>query len=129
MRGVDFAGLAKSGRLARDLKRAALAGLAFVVVLAVFYKFPASRSCALLIQWEIIRLIPSRNSRLLSRATRGTRWFTTRTFVVKVKHSGHRPRELFLTYHPPNHPEKAVTVPMFDKGNVGFYQEIAEHQI
>ncbi|MDB6109888.1 MAG: hypothetical protein JWR69_1638, partial [Pedosphaera sp.] len=38
LRGVDFAGLAKSGRLAGDLKKAALAGLAFLVVLAAFYQ-------------------------------------------------------------------------------------------
>ena len=38
LRGIDFAGLAKSGRLAGDLKKAALAGLVFLAVLGAFYQ-------------------------------------------------------------------------------------------
>jgi len=34
------------------------------------------------------------------------------SFSVKVKWSGHDPKELFLTAQPPNEPEKAVTLPM-----------------
>lgn len=35
-----------------------------------------------------------------------------RTFVVKARWSGHDPKELFLTGHPPGRPDQAFTVPM-----------------
>jgi hypothetical protein len=124
LRGVDFTGLAKSGRLAGDLKKVALAGLAFVVLLGVFYQVSFT---------EILRFAdplgdhpPYSFTRLaiMEPGDAAARVVYNKSLVVKVKHSGHRPGEVFLTYHPPNHPEQAVTVPMLDKGNVGFYQEI-----
>ncbi len=125
LQGVNFPVLAKTGRLARDLKKSAIAGLAFVVVLAVFYQISAI---------EILRFAdplgdhpPYSFTRLeiVEPGDTGVQVVYNRNLVVKVKHSGHRPGELFLTYHPPKHPEQAVTVPMFDKGSLGFYQEIA----
>jgi hypothetical protein len=125
LREVDFAGLAKSGRLAGDLKKAGLAGLVFVVLLGAFYSISAI---------EIMRFADPMGDHppysftqlaLVDPGNAGAQVVYNKNFVVKVKHSGHRPGELFLTYHPPNHPEQAVTVPMFDKGKVGFYQEIA----
>ncbi|MEQ2009370.1 MAG: hypothetical protein ABMA26_21520 [Limisphaerales bacterium] len=47
---------------------------------------------------------------------------------VRVKHAGHRPDEVLLTFHPPGQPEKAVTVPMFDKGREGFFQQLENIQ-
>ena len=125
LREVDFAGLAKSGRLAGDLKRAGLAGLVFVVLLGAFYNISGI---------ELMRFADPMGDHpaysftqlaLIDPGNAGAQVVYNKNFVVKLKHSGHRPRELFLTYHPPNHPEQAVTVPMFDKGKVGFYQEIA----
>jgi len=46
--------------------------------------------------------------------------------LVSAQTRGHRPGDLFLTFHPPGHPELATTVPMFDKGERGFAQQI-EH--
>ncbi len=47
---------------------------------------------------------------------------------VRVKHAGHRPDEVLLTFHPPGQPEKAVTVPMFDKARDGYFQQIENIQ-
>ncbi|MDB6125956.1 MAG: hypothetical protein JWQ71_4949 [Pedosphaera sp.] len=125
LRTVDFHGLAKSGLLARDLKWAGLAGLAFVIVLGVFYSISGI---------EIMRFADPMGDHppysftqlaIVEPGNAGAHVVYNKNFVVKVKHSGHRPHELFLTYHPPQHPEQAVTVPMFDKGSVGFHQEIA----
>jgi hypothetical protein len=44
--------------------------------------------------------------------------------LVGARVGGHRPGELFLTYHPAGQPAQAVTVPMFDKGDRGFSQQI-----
>jgi len=124
LRGIDFPGLATSGRLAKDLKRTALAGLAFVATLGVFYNISAI---------EILRFTDPLGDhppysftqlRITDPGSKPAQVVYNKSFVVKVKHSGHRPRELFLTYYPPNHPEQAATTPMFDKGSAGFYQEI-----
>jgi hypothetical protein len=44
--------------------------------------------------------------------------------IVKVKASGHQPKEVFLTFYPPDHPEQAEELPMFDEGGVGFNQQL-----
>ncbi len=125
LQGVDFPALAKTGRLVSDLKKTALAGLAFVILLGVFFRISTI---------EILRFAdplgdhpPYSFTRLeiVEPGETGAQVVYNRNLVVKVKHSGHRPGELFLTYRPPNHPEQAVTVPMLDKGSLGFYQEIA----
>ena len=45
----------------------------------------------------------------------GTNVLYDKGIVVKVKAFGHQPKEVFLTSFPAGHPEKAVTLPMFDK--------------
>lgn len=47
-------------------------------------------------------------------------------FKVKAKWSGHEPRELFLTAHPPGRPQEGVTVPMVRDASSGFVQEIPD---
>jgi hypothetical protein len=44
--------------------------------------------------------------------------------LVTAKTTGHHPGELFLSYHSPDAPERVTTVPMFDKGDKGFTQQI-----
>lgn len=124
LQNIDFAGLARTGRLAKDLRKTALGGVAFVAVMGVFYQISGI---------EILRFAdplgdhpPYSFTRLeiVDPGEAGAQVVYNKSLVVKVKSSGHRPGELFLTYQLPNHPEQAVTVPMFDKGSLGFYQEI-----
>lgn len=44
--------------------------------------------------------------------------------MVTAKTTGHHPGELFLSYHSPAAPERVTTLPMFDKGDKGFTQQI-----
>ncbi len=44
--------------------------------------------------------------------------------LVTARASGHRPGELWLSYFPEGHPEQTATVPMFDKGERGFTQQV-----
>ena len=44
--------------------------------------------------------------------------------VISARASGHRPAELFLTFHPPGAPGEATTVPMFAKSDGTFSQQI-----
>ncbi len=46
------------------------------------------------------------------------------SLVITAKSSGHRPGELWLSWFPDGHPEQVETVPMFDKGERGFTQQI-----
>ncbi len=48
------------------------------------------------------------------------------SFTVKCRWSGHDPKELFLTAHPPGEPEKAVTIPMFAQEQGVFVQKIED---
>ncbi len=44
--------------------------------------------------------------------------------MIAAQTHGHRPADLFVTFYPPDEPEKAVTVPMFGKAKQGFAQQI-----
>ena len=46
------------------------------------------------------------------------------SLLITAKSSGHRPGELWLSWFPDGHPEQVATVPMFDKGERGFTQQI-----
>jgi len=59
---------------------------------------------------------------IVSPGPAGTNVLYGKGLVVKVKASGHRPKEVFLTAQPPGHPEQAITLPMFDKGAIGYDQ-------
>jgi hypothetical protein len=47
------------------------------------------------------------------------------TLSVRVAWSGHEPRELFLTAHPPELPDEGVTVPMIRDGKDGFIADLS----
>ena len=57
-------------------------------------------------------------------ATDGAQVVYGESLLVTAKSSGHRPGELWLSWFPDGHPEQAATVPMFDKGERGFTQQI-----
>ncbi|MEM7394835.1 MAG: hypothetical protein AAF492_21080, partial [Verrucomicrobiota bacterium] len=44
--------------------------------------------------------------------------------IVKASWSGHRPKEVFLAWHPKGQPEARSTLPMYNKGEEGFMQKI-----
>jgi hypothetical protein len=44
--------------------------------------------------------------------------------LVTAMTTGHHPGELFLSYYSPDAPERVTTLPMFDKGEKGFTQQI-----
>ena len=46
--------------------------------------------------------------------------------TVKVRWSGHEPRELFLAVHPPGRPADVVLLPMIHDGAGGFTQEVSD---
>jgi hypothetical protein len=59
-------------------------------------------------------------------AQRGSSVLYREGFTVKCRWSGHDPKELFLTAHPPGEPEKSVTIPMFAQEKGVFVQKIED---
>jgi hypothetical protein len=125
MRGVPIETLARTDELRRHFRHAAWAMLGFAAVLAAMFRISAIEIARFadpfgnhppysLTRLEIVQPGPA-----------GTNVIYGSGLVVKVRASGHQPREVYLTAFPPGHPEQAVTQPMFDKGSVGFDQLLA----
>lgn len=119
---VPLERLARTGEISRQLKRAAWAVLGFVAVCAAFFRVTPI---------EIARFTdpfgdhpPYSFTRLeiVEPGATGTNVLYGRGFVVRVKSSGHLPKEVFLTAFPTNQPGQAVTQAMFDKGGGTFDQ-------
>lgn len=121
---VPLEELARTDLLRRETWRAGWIVLAFVAVLALFH--PITRV-------ELARLADPFGDHppysftqlaIIEPGPDGTNIVYGREFLVQARSSGHRPKDLYLTYHPPGMPERAVTVPMLDKGSVGFHQRV-----
>jgi hypothetical protein len=120
----DFVKLARTDRVQKEAKRTAVKVLGFVVLFAIGYNITGI---------EILRFgdpfgdhPPYSFTRLeISEPSRdGTQVVYGQPLTISATASGHRPGELFLTWHPAGVPAQALTLPMFDKGERGFSQQI-----
>ncbi|MDO8944530.1 MAG: hypothetical protein Q7U75_15210, partial [Desulfobacterales bacterium] len=121
---VPLHNLARTDTVRRELKFAALALLVFAVLLAAF--LPVSRA-------ELARFLDPFGDHppysltqlaIVSPGLDGTNVIYGRSLVVETRSTGHRPKEVFLTAFPPGKPEQSVTLPMLDKGEAGFHQQL-----
>ncbi len=116
--------LARTDRLRSEARRAGWWWLGFAALLAVLFD---------IVRVEVPRFLdpfgdhpPYSFTRLeiSDPASDGAQVIYNQGLVVTVKSSGHRPGELFLSYFPAGQPGEVTTVPMFDKGERGFTQQI-----
>lgn len=115
--------LARTGLLRAEAKRAGLGLLACVALLGALFDITRT---------EIPRFVdpfgdhpPYSFTRLeITEPAEGALVVYNESALVTAKASGHRPGELFLSYHPVGQPQQVTTVPMFDKGERGFTQQI-----
>ena len=116
--------LARTDTLLREAKRAGYGLLGFAVVLAL--GFDITRT-------EVPRFLdpfgdhPPYSFTRLEIADPGddsTQVVYGESLLVTARAGGHRPGELWLSYFPEGHSEQVATVPMFDKGQRGFTQQI-----
>ena len=116
--GCRIESLARTDELAPPLqaRRVGVAGFCGRAGGCVPHHAP-SKSPALPIRLAIIRRIRSRVWKLFQPGPAGTNVIYGKGLVIRVKATGHQPKEVFLTAFPPGHPEQAVTLPMFDKGS------------
>lgn len=115
--------LARTGLLRSEAKRAGLGLLGCIALLAALFDITRT---------EIPRFLdpfgdhpPYSFTRLeISEPAEGAQVVYGESALITAKASGHRPGELFLNYHPVDQPQEVTTVPMFDKGEHGFTQQI-----
>jgi hypothetical protein len=121
---VDFKPLTKSPTLKRDLKFAVGAGAITLGLLVAF--FPISKL-------ELLRFADPFGDHppysltqleITEPSADGAAVTYDRGALFKVKTSGHKPDELFLSFYDPAKPGAVSTVPMYNKGELGFYQQI-----
>jgi hypothetical protein len=119
---TPFERLAWTGELRTHFQRAAWALLGFAAVLAAFFRVTAVEAARFADPFGDHPPYSFTRVEIVFPGPAGTNVLYGKGIVVKAKATGHRPRELFLTSFPPGHPERAVTVPMFDKGSAGYDQ-------
>lgn len=116
--------LARTGALPRHAWHALLAVLAFAALLAMFHRVSAVQLARFFDPYGDHPPYSFTRLEIVDPGPNGTNVLYGQSVVVRVRTAGHQPRELFLTSHPPDQPELAVTVPMFDKGRTGFDQRL-----
>ncbi len=126
--GVDLERLARTDTVRRELRRAGWFMLGFAVLLGGFYQITLAELPRFADPFGDHPPFSFTRLEIVEPATNAAPVVFRQGVGVRAQAAGHRPGELFLTFHPPNHPEKAVTVPMFDKGKFGYFQQIENIQ-
>jgi hypothetical protein len=122
IRGVPIESLARTNELSRHFKHAAWALFGFTVIVAAAFRISAIEVARFADPFGDHPPYSFTHLEIVQPGPAGTNVIYGSGLIVKVKALGHQPKEVFLTAFPPGHPEQAVTLPMFDKGNVGFDQ-------
>ncbi|MBE2285251.1 MAG: hypothetical protein IAE77_17460 [Prosthecobacter sp.] len=126
VREVRFLPLTREPDLGRGLKHALWAGAAFIVLAACTFQAFSTTLIRFLDPFGDHPPYSLTNLWLEEPAQRGSSVLYRDSFTVKCRWSGHDPKELFLTAHPPGEPEKAVTIPMFAQEQGVFVQKIED---
>ncbi|HUC85572.1 MAG TPA: hypothetical protein VL970_10300, partial [Candidatus Acidoferrales bacterium] len=116
--------LARTDELRRQLKRAVWALLVFAAILAVTFRIAAVEVARFADPFGDHPPYSFTRLQIVQPGPSGTNVLYDRGLVVRVKATGHQPREVYLTAFAPGHREQAVTLPMFDKGGAGYDQLI-----
>ncbi|MFA6289108.1 MAG: hypothetical protein WC661_17130 [Opitutaceae bacterium] len=123
---ADLPRIAVTGEARLRRKHAAWALLAFLVLLAGFYPVTAVVLPRFFDPLGDHPPYAFTRVEIIVPAAAGGEVVYGGKFTVKTRWSGHEPRELFITAHPPGRPAEAVTVPMIRDGEREFTQEIAD---
>jgi len=97
---IDFERLARTPQLRRELKRAAWAVAAFALVLVLFHRVSVVEMARFTDPFGDHPPYSFTQLAILDPGADGTNVIYGRSFLVRVKATGHRPKEVFLTAHP-----------------------------
>jgi len=120
--GTPLERLAWGGELRREFKRTVWAGAGFAAICVLFFRITAVEIARFVDPYGDHPPYSFTHLEIVEPGTGGTNVIYGRGVIVKVKAAGHQPKEVFLSAFQPDHPEKMVTLPMFDKGKVGYHQ-------
>lgn len=119
---VPLEKLARTDALRRQFRRTAWALLGFALVLAAFFRVTAVEVARFADPFGDHPPYSFTRLEIVQPGPEGTNVLYGKGIVIRAKAYGHQPKEVFLTACPPDHPDQALTLPMFDKGKVGFDQ-------
>ena len=116
--------LARTDALRREAKRASYGLLGFAAVLALGFDITRTEAPRFLDPFGDHPPYSFTRLEIAEPGADGAQVVYGESLLVTAKSGGHRPGELWLSYFPDGHPEQVATVPMFDKGERGFTQQI-----
>lgn len=121
---VDFQRLTPTARPEREAKRLGVALIGLLAVLGIGHDITRTELPRFLDPFGDHPPYSFTRITITEPAGDGATVIYGQNFLVNAQTHGHRPGDLFITFHPPEQPANAVTVPMFDKGAQGFAQQI-----
>jgi hypothetical protein len=116
--------LAHTNQVAADAKRAFVGVLGLAVLLAALFEITRTEIPRFLDPFGDHPPYSFTRLEITSPQNDGTSVVYNESLLVTAKSAGHRPSELYLSWFPAGHPEQTSTLPMFDRGERGFTQQI-----
>jgi hypothetical protein len=122
IRDIPLERLARTDELQRHIRRSAIALLVFTAMLAAVFRISAIEIARFADPFGDHPPYSFTHLAIVDPGSAGTNVLYDKGLVLRVKATGHQPREVFLTAFPLGHREQAVTVPMFEKNGGGYDQ-------
>jgi len=119
---VPLEAMARTGEWRRQLRRAAWSLLVFAAIFAAGFRVTVVEFARFADPFGDHPPYSFTRLEIAEPGPAGTNVLFGKGLVIQVKAAGHQPKDVFLTSFPPGHPEKATTIPMFDKGGAGYHQ-------
>jgi hypothetical protein len=116
--------LARTDQVRAEAKHTVLGLICFTVLLAALFDITRTEVPRFLDPFGDHPPYSFTRLEIASPAMDGVKVIYNDNLLVTAKSSGHRPGELYLSWFPAGRPDQAVTLPMFDRGEHGFTQQI-----
>ena len=119
---VPIERIARTGEGILHLKKALLAALVFAAVLGAGFRITPIEVARFIDPFGDHPPYSFTHLEIAQPGPLGTNVLYGKGLIVKVKASGHRPKDVFLTFFPSGHNDRGVSVPMFGEGGSEFNQ-------
>jgi len=116
--------LARTNKVKIEAKRALFGALGFFALLGILFDITRTETPRFLDPFGDHPPYSFTRLEITGPATDGTQVVYNENLLVTAKSAGHRPAELYLSWFPAGHAEQTATLPMFDRGERGFTQQI-----
>lgn len=124
LRNEPIEQLARTTRVAEEARGATLGVLGFFALLAVLFDITRTEIPRFLDPFGDHPPYSFTRLEITDPANDTTQVVYNENLLVTARSAGHRPAELYLSWFPAGHPEQTATLPMFDRGDRGFTQQV-----